>query len=76
MAMNDYETVALTAGGHTFGKMHGAGDPDSTRRPRAGSRADRGDGLGLAQQHGSGKGRDTITSGLEGAWTPTRPSGT
>jgi catalase-peroxidase len=70
MAMNDEETVALIAGGHTFGKCHGAGDA-AARRPRAGSRPDRGAGPRLAvSSYGSGKGRDTITSGLEGAWTP------
>jgi catalase-peroxidase len=69
MAMNDEETVALTAGGHTFGKTHGAGAPSHVGREPEG--ADLEDlGLGWRNRLGTGSGGDTISSGLEGAWTP------
>lgn len=70
MAMNDEETAALTAGGHTFGKAHGAGDSSKVGREPEGSDIAH-MGLGWHSTHESGLGDDTITSGIEGAWTPT-----
>ena len=72
MAMNHEETVALTAGGHTFGKAHGNGDP-SLLGARAGRQRSRAQGFGWVSGHESGIGEHTVTSGIEGSWvnTPT-----
>jgi len=70
MAMNDEETVALIAGGHTFGKTHGAGDPSFVGPEPEGGQIEDG-GLGWRSKHGSGLGADAITSGLEVTWTQT-----
>ena len=70
MGMNDEETVALTAGGHTFGKAHGNGDPAKVgKEPESGAIHDM--GFGWVNTNGTGHGEHTFTSGIEGAWTPT-----
>src|SRR5215470_1213925 len=69
MAMNDEETVALIAGGHTFGKTHGAADPEQHVGPEPEGAPLEAQGLGWANSFGTGAGKDAITSGLEGIWT-------
>ena len=74
MGMNDEETVALIAGGHTFGKTHGAADPEAYLGPEPEGAPLEEQGLGWKSSYGSGKGKDAISSGLEGTWTPTPTS--
>jgi catalase-peroxidase len=71
MAMNDYETVALIAGGHTFGKTHGAANDAENLEPEPAGAGIEMQGLGWKNNFGTGSGKDTITSGLEGAWSQT-----
>ncbi|NJB36871.1 catalase/peroxidase HPI [Croceivirga sp. JEA036] len=71
MAMNDYETVALIAGGHTFGKTHGAADPEKYLEAEPAGAGIEMQSMGWKNNFGTGMGADTITSGLEGAWTDT-----
>jgi len=71
MAMNDKETAALIAGGHTFGKVHGAADPEEHLGPEPEAAPIENMGLGWESSYGTGKGDDTITSGIEGAWNST-----
>jgi catalase-peroxidase len=71
MGMNDEETVALIAGGHTFGKTHGVADPERYLGPEPEAAGIEEQGLGWTGGYGTGKGPDTIASGLEGTWTPT-----
>ena len=71
MAMNDEETVALIAGGHTFGKAHGAANPDEHVGPEPEGASLEEQGLGWSNSYGTGNGSDTISSGLEGAWNAT-----
>jgi catalase-peroxidase len=71
MAMNDEETVALIAGGHTFGKTHGVADPEKYLGPEPEGAPLEEQGLGWKNSYGTGRGADAITSGLEGTWTPT-----